>query len=1059
MKERLSMKEILEQLVNYVLVLAMLCSLLPIMGTKVYAESTNTMSVEKFTGNTIVREGTKVVPRENHKLTVYSFPARGSFIEIKCDSWIADDDYMVVNKWGNNSTYDDYIELEGKLVTITYDSNGGSAIEPTTDVIAIPKELPIPIKEGYTFGGWYLSDTFLGAKVSSGQKIYRDVTLYAKWIKNLSEEQVIDKVKVEIEVPEPEQSLASTCTITEGAEGIESYEIVWHKFPATNCEVGEKVEYDQAYWLFIYLTPKEGYRFAEQNTGEAYINGQRTAGWWSKENGKICININQFAWTRAENPKADLESGTYTENKILTLSAAQELEDIYYTTDGSEPTIESTKYTNPISITGEEGKVKTIVIKARVIRQYRNDIMSDICTFTYTIDLTGSAPVKDYTITALTSGGGSISPSGSIKVTEGQEQTFTITPMEGYEIDTVKVDGIAVTASSSYTFTGVMANHSIEVTFKKQLREIDPYDLKVGDTIFKGDILDENKMIVICRTCHQIWILNAGEKEYGVGDRKRSQVNSLPEHSGHNVGYSGFNWYSTSEDSIAFEGGVPYTVVENECVRCKITYDTNGGSKIEEAVEQVKLPKEFPIPTKPGYVFDGWYMDRYFTTAATPEMKLVKDTTLYAKWTEEHIHTRHLTKVEAKAATCTEKGNKAYYKCSCEQLFADKDAQKEITLAEVEIEAKGHEYESLYDETQHWKKCKNCDAVTEKIAHEYETEYTKDAKYHWKKCKNCDAVTEKQEHTSSGEATEENAETCTVCGYVIHEKLQKESNDSSMQWQTLNKAKLVTEKAFADYKAGKESDKSDIANVVAQALKENSLSNVAYEIISYEKTEPTSATEGKISGIVSLAIGGCSTQVPFNYVIAKVEELQKPAQITGKGAQTTDGQIKISWIKADGADGYRIYASVCDGESNYKLIKDTKDLTGAIKNLNNKKSYKFYVVAYKNVDGKKVRICKSMIYHVVLSDNKYTNVKAIKVAKTSYTLNVGDKQKLNAKSVKQEKNKKLLTHAQEFRYSSSDTTVATVSKTGEITAKQSGSCIIYVVANNGVMKKIKVNVA
>lgn len=823
------MKERLKQLVNYVLVLAMLCSLLPIMGTKVYAESTNTMSVEKFTGNTIVRKGTKVVPRENHKLTVYSFPARGSYIEVKCDSWIADDDYMVVDKWRNSSTYDDYIELEGKLVTITYDSNGGSAIEPTTDVIAIPEELPIPIKEGYTFGGWYWSDTFLGAKVSPGQKIYRDVTLYAKWIKNLSE-----------------------------------------------------------------------------------------------------------------------------------------------------------------------------------------------------------APVKDYTITALASGGGSIVPSGSIKVTEGQEQTFTITPMEGYEIDTVKVDGIAVTASSSYTFTDVMKNHSIEVTFKEQLREIDPYDLKVGDKIFKGDILDENKMIVICRKCHQIWILNAGEEEYGVGDSKCSQVKSLPEHSGHDVGYSDFNWYSTSEDSIAFKRGVPYTVVENECVRCKIIYDTNGGSKIEDAVEQVKLPKELPMPTKPGYVFDGWYMDRYFTTAATPEMKLVKDTTLYAKWTEEHIHTRHLTKVEAKAATCTENGNKEYYKCSCGELFADKDAQKKITLAEVEIEAKGHEYE---------------------------TEYTKDAKYHWKKCKNCDAVTEKQEHTSSGEATEENAETCTVCGYVIHEKLQKESNDSSMQWQTLNKAKLVTEKAFADYKAGKESNKSDIANVVAQALKENSLSNVAYEIISYEKTEPTSATEGKISGIVSLAIGGCSTQIPFDYVITKVAEPQKPAQITGKGAQTTDGQIKISWIKADGADGYRIYASVCDGESNYKLIKDTKDLTGAIKNLNNKKSYKFYVVAYKNVDGKKVRICKSMIYHVVLSDSKYTNVKAIKVAKTSYTLNVGDKQKLNAKSVKQEKNKKLLTHAQEFRYSSSDTTVATVSKTGEITAKQSGSCIIYVVANNGVMKKIKVNVA
>ena len=398
----------------------------------------------------------------------------------------------------------------------------------------------------------------------------------------------------------------------------------------------------------------------------------------------------------------------------------------------------------------------------------------------------------------------------------------------------------------------------------------------------------------------------------------------------------------------------------------------------------------------------------------------------------EHVHAKHLTKVEEKEATCTKEGNKEYYICNCGKLFSDALATTETSEAAVRIEKK---------------------------AHEYKTEYAKDSENHWKECENCGAQTKKEKHISGGAATEEAAETCTVCGYVIHEKLQKESNDSSMQWQTLNKTKLVTEKAFADYKAGKESDKSDIANVVAQALKENNLSNVAYEIISYEKTEPTSTTEGKISGIVKLTIGGCSTQIPFDYVITKVAEPQKPAQITGKGAQTTDGQIKISWIKADGADGYRIYASVCDGESNYKLIKDTKDLTGAIKNLNNKKSYKFYVVAYKNVDGKKVRICKSMIYHVVLSDSKYTNVKAIKVSKTSYTLNVGDKQKLNAKSVKQEKNKKLLTHAQEFRYSSSDTTVATVSKTGEITAKQSGSCIIYVVANNGVMKKIKVNVA
>ena len=489
--------------------------------------------------------------------------------------------------------------------------------------------------------------------------------------------------------------------------------------------------------------------------------------------------------------------------------------------------------------------------------------------------------------------------------------------------------------------------------------------------------------------------------------------------------------YKAGYNNCIFTGAGDKLIIQNAFIIGKLYLNSDIYAGLENGYKSYSVMRLNENNETNEYVVDSQGMQLKNCVKNVNLYRLVNRNFAVVPTNDEHVH-NNLTKVEAKKATCIAEGNTEYYVCECGKWFSDELATTETSEAAVKIEKK---------------------------AHKYETEYTKDAKYHWKKCKNCDAVTEKQEHTSSGAATEENAETCTVCGYVIHEKLQKESNDSSMQWQTLNKAKLVTEKAFADYKAGKESDKSDIANVVAQALKENNLSNVAYEIISYEKTEPTSTTEGKISGIVKLTIGGYSTQVPFNYVIAKVAEPQKPAQITGKGAQTADGQIKISWIKADGADGYRIYASVCDGESNYKLIKDTKDLTGAIKNLNNKKSYKFYVVAYKNVDGKKVRICKSMIYHVVLSDSKYTNVKAIKVAKTSYTLNVGDKQKLNAKSVKQEKNKKLLTHAQEFRYSSSDTTVATVSKTGEITAKQSGSCIIYVVANNGVMKKIKVNVA
>lgn len=50
-----------------------------------------------------------------------------------------------------------------------------------------------------------------------------------------------------------------------------------------------------------------------------------------------------------------------------------------------------------------------------------------------------------------------------------------------------------------------------------------------------------------------------------------------------------------------------------------------------------------------------------------------------------------LTAHEAKAATCTEDGNKAYWECSvCKKIFADKDAKTETTLDAITLKATGH---------------------------------------------------------------------------------------------------------------------------------------------------------------------------------------------------------------------------------------------------------------------------------------------------------------------------------------------------------------------------------
>ena len=87
-------------------------------------------------------------------------------------------------------------------------------------------------------------------------------------------------------------------------------------------------------------------------------------------------------------------------------------------------------------------------------------------------------------------------------------------------------------------------------------------------------------------------------------------------------------------------------------------------------------------------------------------------------------HTHNLTLVPAKAPTCTEKGNTAYYTCDgCDKWFEDATGASEITeKTSVILAATGHsasDWES--DNTDHWKECTvvGCGVIIEdsKAAH------------------------------------------------------------------------------------------------------------------------------------------------------------------------------------------------------------------------------------------------------------------------------------------------------------------------------------------------------
>jgi hypothetical protein len=70
-------------------------------------------------------------------------------------------------------------------------------------------------------------------------------------------------------------------------------------------------------------------------------------------------------------------------------------------------------------------------------------------------------------INAISGENGTISPAGDVPVPCGDSASFTITPDDHFHIEDVLVDGASVGAVSEYSFTGVAADHTIQVEFTR----------------------------------------------------------------------------------------------------------------------------------------------------------------------------------------------------------------------------------------------------------------------------------------------------------------------------------------------------------------------------------------------------------------------------------------------------------------------------------------------------------------------------------------------------------------------------------------------------------------
>lgn len=185
-------------------------------------------------------------------------------------------------------------------------------------------------------------------------------------------------------------------------------------------------------------------------------------------------------------------------------------------------------------------------------------------------------------------------------------------------------------------------------------------------------------------------------------------------------------------------------------------------------------------------------------------------------------------------------------------------------------------------------------------------------------------------------------------------------------------------------------------------------------------------------------------------------------------------KILVKWNHIKGASGYEVYVATCGSKGKLaqkkylaKTVKKGSSVKASLKTMRSgkkfsaKNTYKVQVKAYRMVSGKKQYVSSSPAIHFVSTKNaKYTNAKKVTAGSKVVSLKRGKTKKISVKAYKQAGKKKWMkkTHGNRMRYYTTDSSVAAIGKTGRITAKGKGTCMIYAMALNGVKANVKVEV-
>ena len=513
------------------------------------------------------------------------------------------------------------------VYTITFNSNDGTPVAPQNINAGekLKEPTPAPTREGFTFDGWYEDSTF-SKKFDFNTPITDSMTLYAKWTEN--------KYTLTFDANGGTGSMTAIADLT-----------------------GE------------YILPSNEFTAP---------SGKQFKGWSLTTDGAIVTKVdmteNRTVYAIWENIPVVTYTVSFAANGGTgTMTAATGISGNY--------TLPACTFTAPA---GKQFKAWSVggVEKA----------VGDKITVTANTTVTAvwePIPVTTYDLTTQVNGGHGTISASKTGLTAGSTETITFTPDAGYKIDTVTVNGTATSVSGNTLNVTMNENKTVVVTYKAIEYNITVTDGKA--TIGAGsEISKAAEGTAVTLTANAVPSGKVFDKwEVVSGGITLADANSAT---------TTFTMPASAVSVKATYKNAPHTHTYNQetvkpealktpadCTSNAVYFKSCSCGAISTTDTFVAMNTALGHAYGSDWKYDStnhWHEcsrchDKKDEAAHDYGSDNVCDTCGYDKTVP---HTHNLTLVAAKAATCTEGGKEAYYKCEgCGKFYEDVLGTKEIT--------------------------------------------------------------------------------------------------------------------------------------------------------------------------------------------------------------------------------------------------------------------------------------------------------------------------------------------------------------------------------------------